>query len=266
MKIGVLTSNTPYPSRKIRRICVCISQKTMKKTRSIRPDTAYPLPLDTAYPLLLDMAYPLPLDTAYPTFLSNTSYSFKRLIRRIEHLNYDDYMNEFNDEFEEPWDEYGVPYKIWDHICEPFRFKNGRTKWPTCSSNEDGFCKGGKLPGMTKSLNKNPFMRNHGGEAKQSVINFCGWLKKTFENFHELDYGLLEKLQDYWWKVNKHEFSSFANWRNYIKEPYANYYSNFLDVVEHEDEERCEVFDDHEWPVYYIRRFEMIKYSFMDDE
>ncbi|GJT88939.1 hypothetical protein Tco_1070656 [Tanacetum coccineum] len=44
--------------------------------------------------------------------------------------NYDDYMNEFNDEFEEPWDEDGVPYEIGDHICEPLRFKNGRTKWP----------------------------------------------------------------------------------------------------------------------------------------
>nr|GEX60033.1 hypothetical protein [Tanacetum cinerariifolium] len=64
--------------------------------------------------------------------------------------NYDDYMSEFSDEFEEPWDEDGVPYKIWDHICEPFCLKNGRTKWPTCSSNEDGFCKGEKLPGMVR--------------------------------------------------------------------------------------------------------------------
>ncbi|GJX21507.1 hypothetical protein Tco_0225952 [Tanacetum coccineum] len=44
--------------------------------------------------------------------------------------NYDDYMNEFNDEFKEPWDEDGVPYEIGDHICEHVRFKNGRTKWP----------------------------------------------------------------------------------------------------------------------------------------
>ncbi|GJS53150.1 hypothetical protein Tco_0626512 [Tanacetum coccineum] len=37
-------------------------------------------------------------------------------------------------------------------------------------------------------------------------------------------------------------------------------------VNEHEDEERCDLFDDHEFPVYNIRRFEMIKYSFGDDE
>ncbi|GJX19341.1 hypothetical protein Tco_0222018 [Tanacetum coccineum] len=36
LKITVMTTNTPYPSRKIRRICACTSQKTMKETRSIR--------------------------------------------------------------------------------------------------------------------------------------------------------------------------------------------------------------------------------------
>ncbi|GKC96892.1 hypothetical protein Tco_1162334 [Tanacetum coccineum] len=34
----------------------------------------------------------------------------------------------------------------------------------------------------------------------------------------------------------------------------------------HEDDERCELFDNHELPVCNIRRFEMIKYSFEDDE
>ncbi|GJX70790.1 hypothetical protein Tco_0307961 [Tanacetum coccineum] len=35
---------------------------------------------------------------------------------------------------------------------------------------------------------------------------------------------------------------------------------------EHEDEERCELFNDHELRVYIVRRFEMIKYSFEQDE
>ncbi|GJX46504.1 hypothetical protein Tco_0271694 [Tanacetum coccineum] len=152
-------------------------------------------------------------------------------------MDYEDYENRLNDEPEEPWSENEVPYEIGDHICEPFLFKNGKTKWPTLNSNEYGFCNGGELPGM-----------------------------KTFENFHELNYELLEKLQDYWWKVNDHEFSPFANRSNYIRGPHANYYSNFLDKMEHEDEERCELFDDQERPVCNIRRFEMIKYSFRDDE
>nr|GFD20068.1 hypothetical protein [Tanacetum cinerariifolium] len=31
---------------------------------------------------------------------------------------------------------------------EPYCFKNGVTKWPTCSSDIDGFCNDGDLPGM----------------------------------------------------------------------------------------------------------------------
>nr|GEX90506.1 SGNH hydrolase-type esterase domain-containing protein [Tanacetum cinerariifolium] len=36
--------------------------------------------------------------------------------------------------------------------------------------------------------------------------------------------------------------------------------------MKHNDEERCELLDDQERPVCNIRRFEMIKYSFRDDE
>ncbi|GKD53086.1 hypothetical protein Tco_1286473 [Tanacetum coccineum] len=36
--------------------------------------------------------------------------------------------------------------------------------------------------------------------------------------------------------------------------------------MEHENKGRCELFDDQEWLVCNIRRFEMIKYSFKDDE
>ncbi|GJT28011.1 retrovirus-related pol polyprotein from transposon TNT 1-94 [Tanacetum coccineum] len=38
------------------------------------------------------------------------------------------------------------------------------------------------------------------------------------------------------------------------------------DESSNNDKERCELFDDHELPVCNIRRFEMIKYSFGDDE
>ncbi|GKD46261.1 hypothetical protein Tco_1270906, partial [Tanacetum coccineum] len=46
LKITVLTPNTPYPSRKIRRICACTSQKTTKETRS---NTPYPGKTNTPY-------------------------------------------------------------------------------------------------------------------------------------------------------------------------------------------------------------------------
>ncbi|GKC39402.1 hypothetical protein Tco_1051786 [Tanacetum coccineum] len=63
---------------------------------------------------------------------------------------YEDYENKLNNEVGEPWSKDGVPYEICDHVYEPFRFKNRKAKWPTCSSNEDKFCNGGELPGMVR--------------------------------------------------------------------------------------------------------------------
>ncbi|GKB79623.1 hypothetical protein Tco_0946518, partial [Tanacetum coccineum] len=63
---------------------------------------------------------------------------------------YEDYESKLNNEVGEPWSKDGVPYEICNHICKPFRFKNGKAKWPTCSSNEDGFYNGEELPGMVQ--------------------------------------------------------------------------------------------------------------------
>ncbi|GJV38910.1 hypothetical protein Tco_1417350 [Tanacetum coccineum] len=123
-----------------------------------------------------------------------------------------------------PWSEDGVPYDMCDHIYKPFRFKNGKAKWPTCNSNEDGFCNGGELPGMVRigymtyfhdyewydeladmnlkeeALKQKAIYETSWGDESQSVMNLCAWLKKSFGNIHELDYELLIKLEDYWWK------------------------------------------------------------------
>ncbi|GJV10306.1 hypothetical protein Tco_1351847 [Tanacetum coccineum] len=58
--------------------------------------------------------------------------------------------NTMTRDLEEPWLDNGVPYQICDHICKPYRFNNGKTKWPTCSSDIDGFCNGGELLGMVR--------------------------------------------------------------------------------------------------------------------
>ncbi|GJX20971.1 hypothetical protein Tco_0223648 [Tanacetum coccineum] len=66
--------------------------------------------------------------------------------------------------------------------------------------------------------------------------------------------GYMTYFQDYEW--------------NHIHGPYTNYYRNFLDKEEHENEERCELFDNphQETPIFNIRRFEMIKYSSGEDK
>ncbi|GJU91919.1 hypothetical protein Tco_1304342 [Tanacetum coccineum] len=65
---------------------------------------------------------------------------------------YEEYelTNNMTGDLEKPWSDNGVAYQLCDHICEPYRFKNGKTKWPTCSSDIDGFCNSGELPGMVR--------------------------------------------------------------------------------------------------------------------
>ncbi|GKC03625.1 hypothetical protein Tco_0995235 [Tanacetum coccineum] len=99
---------------------------------------------------------------------------------------YEDYESELNNKDNEPWSKDGGPYEIYDHICEPFCFKNRKTKWPTCNSNDDGYFNSGELSGM--------------------------------------------------------------------------------DEVEQEDSKRCKLIDDRELPICKIRRLEMIKYSFGQEE
>ncbi|GJR35205.1 hypothetical protein Tco_1210889 [Tanacetum coccineum] len=148
---------------------------------------------------------------------------------------YEDYENELNDELEETW----------------------YTKFVIIFANLS-VSKMGKLNGPLAIQMKTDFVMEE---------SYQEWFElKSFGNFHELDYELLVKLQDYWWNVNDHECSLFSDWRNHIQGPYANYYINFLDKEEHEKNDKHGLFDDQKRPVCNIRRFEMIKYSFDEDE
>ncbi|GKD89971.1 hypothetical protein Tco_1365478, partial [Tanacetum coccineum] len=72
------------------------------------------------------------------------------------------------------------------------------------------------------------------GDATPEVMKFCGWLKNSFENFHELDYEALG--------------------------PYANMETEWTRHEEHKGNPNPEPSN------CKIRRFEMMKYSFNDDE
>ncbi|GJS37709.1 hypothetical protein Tco_0536091 [Tanacetum coccineum] len=87
--------------------------------------------------------YETPLYTEFKEFNFLLKVDPELFTHNIERTKtYEDYENELNDELEELWSEDGVPYEICDHICERFRFKNGKAKWPTCNSNEEGSCNG----------------------------------------------------------------------------------------------------------------------------
>ncbi|GJW22851.1 hypothetical protein Tco_0033473 [Tanacetum coccineum] len=123
---------------------------------------------------------------------------------------------------EEPWSENGVPYQLCDHMCEPYRFKNGNTKWPKCTFDIDGFCNGGELPRMVR-IGSMTYFQDHRwydelvdgklkeetlalkakikglwGDETSGIMKFCKWLKDSFENFYEIDYNVLVKLQECW--------------------------------------------------------------------
>ncbi|GJV62673.1 hypothetical protein Tco_1473501 [Tanacetum coccineum] len=113
--------------------------------------------------------------------------------------------NPVTKDLEEPWSDNGVQYQLCGHICEPYHFKNGITKWPTCSSDIDGFCYDGELHGMVR-VGSMTYFQDH----------------KCFGNFHELDYNVLVKLQGCWWKINAHEVAPFTCLESYGQRPYAN--------------------------------------------
>ncbi|GJX26236.1 hypothetical protein Tco_0232532 [Tanacetum coccineum] len=107
------------------------------------------------------------------------------------------------------------------------------------------------IDGVYGKLKEEALMHKARIEESWRVIKFCEWLKNSFENFHELDYDVLVKQEECWWKVNAHEKSPFAQWENY-----TNNAGDTQDTKKgHRDPSTCT-----------IRRFEMIKYSFGQDE
>ncbi|GJS24914.1 hypothetical protein Tco_0453546 [Tanacetum coccineum] len=94
-------------------------------------------------------------------------------------------------------------------------------KWPTYSSDIDGFCNGGELPGMVQVRNMTYFqdhkwydeladgklkeetlmlkakVKESWGNATPGVMKLCAWLINSFGNFHKLDYNVLVKLKEY---------------------------------------------------------------------
>ncbi|GKB96697.1 hypothetical protein Tco_0982834, partial [Tanacetum coccineum] len=119
------------------------------------------------------------------------------------------------------------------------------------------------------------------GDATPEVIKFCTWLKSSFENFHELDYDVLVKLKECWWKVNAHENALFARWKNHGQGPYANTLTekdydpnldnNHIFGRNYEANNAAKTQDNkkehHDPSICKIRRFMRMKYSFdADDE
>ncbi|GKD32334.1 hypothetical protein Tco_1247843 [Tanacetum coccineum] len=174
--------------------------------------------------------------------------------------------------------EKGVPYQLCDHIYEPYRFKNGKTKFPTCTSDIDGFCNGGDLSGMVR-VGSMTYFQDHrwydelaDGKLKDETLA----LKSKIEG----SWG--DATPGCWWKVNAHEIALFTRMENFGRGLYANIKTEwvrnpYLDTnrifgrdykasnVSYNQENQ----KDNTIPEpsnCKVRRFKMMKYSFNDDE
>ncbi|GJZ89153.1 hypothetical protein Tco_0660935, partial [Tanacetum coccineum] len=166
----------------------------------------------------------------------------------------DDWIYEWNKDVpwvdEKPW----TDARVWTkptpvkHTCKPFNYKTGCSEWPTCSWKDDGYCNGGNLP-------------------RAYIIG---------NQLHYQDYEWYEALEDS--KLKEEALRNKAIMEGFIKEDddesryeqkkQWDIYTNYDDTYEanHEDYKREELCKIHEPTVCNIRRFEMIKYSFGQDE
>ncbi|GJR09719.1 hypothetical protein Tco_0792371 [Tanacetum coccineum] len=201
---------------------------------------------------------------------------------------YEEYENEWfyklnNDvpwDAAEPWLENRVPYELTDHICEPFHFRNGKTIWPTCNLNKDGFCNGGELPGMVRvgymtyfhdykwyddliDVNlKEEALKNyiHGTYANTNIdVNYNTYLdvSRIFNN--RAGRNDEEAIKEEREPNDNHGISNFDNDLVLDNTPHhAN------EEEEPYEKDRCELLGNlcQEPSVYKIGRFEVIKYSF----
>ncbi|GJT64913.1 hypothetical protein Tco_1016393 [Tanacetum coccineum] len=150
---------------------------------------------------------------------------------------YDEYEQELNNDkakgTEEPWSENEVPYQLCDHICEPYRFKSGGTKWPTCTFDIDGWyaeLANGKLKDETLAL-------------KAKIEGSRGPYANT-------------KTE---WTSNPYLDVNRISGRNYEV-------SNVSDIQENQGHKEHKGNRNPEPSNCKIRRFDMMKYSFDDDE
>ncbi|GJS37654.1 zinc finger, CCHC-type containing protein [Tanacetum coccineum] len=83
----------------------------------------------------------------------------------------DDWIYEWNKDVpwvdEKPWTKTRVWTKptLVKHTCKPFNYKTGCSEWPMCSWKDNGYCKGGNLPGTYIIGNQLHYQDYEGYEA-----------------------------------------------------------------------------------------------------
>ncbi|GJX18277.1 hypothetical protein Tco_0219109 [Tanacetum coccineum] len=67
-----------------------------------------------------------------------------------------------------------------------------------------------------ESFKEKSILEGSWGPENREGKNFCSWLKESFSNYHELDYELMMKSEEYWRGKKYEEESSKDAWSNYL--------------------------------------------------
>ncbi|GKE62116.1 hypothetical protein Tco_1512483 [Tanacetum coccineum] len=118
--------------------------------------------------------------------------------------------------------------------------KGSITKWPTCSWREDGYYNRGNFLGAYII----------GSTLRYQDLEWYDALKTRKLKKEDLkNKAIIEGM------IDEDKESSNEGWRRWDDFDDTNHDNKSKNEMEHKDEERCEVFDDHERPICYIRRF-----------
>ncbi|GJV87448.1 hypothetical protein Tco_1531386 [Tanacetum coccineum] len=281
LKITVLTSNMPYPSRKIWRIYACTHQRPRRKQDPIRriqkkairriQAGLQALRLMERTPMSCVGYWKLGSDEIKPTNdetsdLKETNHDDEQEIGEIFRVetNLFDYETSLCEKFKEfnyllkidpdvlTKDIEG--FKTYDKYNDDWIYKWNKNVpwWPTISWREDGYCNGGNLPRVYIVGNTLIYQDLEWYEAlKDSELKEEALRNKA----------IMEGL------IDEDDESSNNGWKRWDGYEIADHDQEEREYEnKHEDEERCELFDDYELPVCTIIRFEIIKYSFGQDE
>ncbi|GKA67758.1 putative reverse transcriptase domain-containing protein [Tanacetum coccineum] len=145
----------------------------------------------------------------------------------------DDWIYEWNENvpwvYDKPWLDNGIwkePKPV-KHTCKPFNYKTGGSEWPTCSWRNNGYCNGGNWTGAY-------------------VIG---------NSLHYQDLEWYKALED-------SELKDEALRNKAIMEGLIREYVNET----HEEGHELYGIETREVPVFQIKRYKLIKYSFNNDE
>nr|GEX89785.1 hypothetical protein [Tanacetum cinerariifolium] len=169
----------------------------------------------------------------------------------------DDWIYEWNKDVpwvhKRPWIKNGVwkELTLVKHHCNPFNYKSGCSEWPTCSWKDDGYYNRGNFPGAYIIRDTLHYQDLEWYDALKDRK-----LKEEALKNKAIMEGMIDEDKE----------SSNESWRRWDDFDNTNRNNKSENEMEQEDEEICEVFDDHEQPILYIRRFKMVKYSFKDDK